>query len=73
LFQLEEELVMLPFAVATPEIEHIKKAHRKTLDLEDTVAEKASFSRVTDDGNVQQNTELKDVTTETVTKHETTR
>lgn len=37
---------MMPFAVATPETENVKKAHRKTLDLEDAFAEKASFLRV---------------------------
>ena len=65
---------MMPFAVATPEIEDVKKAHRKTLDLEDTFAEKASFLRVSEDANPPpSNDEETNFTTETVTVQETTR
>ncbi len=64
---------MMPFAVATPVTEDVKKAHRKTLDLEETFAEKASFLRVSESGNPEQDNEPKNVTTETVTMQETTR
>ena len=64
---------MMPFAIATPEVEDVKKAHRKTLDLEDTFAEKASFLRVSESGNPEQNNETKNKTTESITKQETTR
>ena len=65
---------MMPFAVATPETEDVKKAHRKTLDLEDTFAEKASFLRVSEDSNSPPNNdEETNITTETVTMQETTR
>jgi uncharacterized metal-binding protein YceD (DUF177 family) len=64
---------MMPFAVATPETENVKKAHRRTLDLEETFAEKASFLRVSESGNPEQDNEPKNVATETITKEETTR
>jgi uncharacterized metal-binding protein YceD (DUF177 family) len=64
---------MMPFAVATPETENVKKAHRRTLDLEETFAEKASFLRVSESGNPEQDNEAKNVATETITKEETTR
>lgn len=63
---------MMPFAVATPETENVKKAHRKTLDLEDAFAEKASFLRVSESGNPTHDDESKNVT-ETITMQETTR
>lgn len=64
---------MMPFAVATPETENVKKAHRKkTLDLEDAFAEKASFLRVSEGGNPTHDDESKSVT-ETITVQETTR
>lgn len=63
---------MMPFAVATPEVEDVKKAHRKNLDLEDTFAEKASFLRVNDEGNPTKDVESTNVT-ETVTAQETTK
>ena len=37
---------MMPFAVATPVTEVVKRAQRKTIDLEEGPAEKASFLRV---------------------------
>ena len=72
---------MMPFAVATPVTEDVKKAHRRTLDLEESFAEKASFLRVSESGNPGQDNEPQNVTTEipkivtteTVTKEETTR
>lgn len=67
---------MMPFAVATPETETVKKAHRRTLDLEEKFPEKASFQRLSEDGSPVKevkNVDTKNTTTETVTKQETTR
>lgn len=63
---------MMPFAVATPEKEDVKQAQRKTLELEDTFAEKASFLRVSESGNPTHDEKSKNVT-EIVTTQETTR
>ena len=65
---------MMPFAVATPETETVKRAHRKTLDLDDTLAEKASFLRVEEAGTAKPSEEREERhVSETVTRQQTTR
>ena len=66
---------MMPFAVATPETETVKRAHRKTLDLDEALAEKASFVRVEEAGTANKPSEEREEkhVIETVTKQHTTR
>lgn len=63
---------MMPFAFATPESETVREAHRKTLELDAALAEKASFLRVEDDVKPSEEEERRTVV-ETVTRQESTR